>query len=92
MPTYQVECITRDTAADSDWRIDAVGFNGEVYLLDAVITWLGQSTSNLLYVVDNQGNSVWVIPKQHPQSGRWYLTTEPDGMPLNNLANLKECP
>jgi hypothetical protein len=44
-----------------------------------------------LWVVDNQGNSVWVLVKQHPQSGRWFLTTESDGRPLNNLANLREC-
>jgi hypothetical protein len=90
MATYQVTCITRDQD-DIDWRIDAVGFNGEVYPIDAVIEWLRASDENQLWVVDDAGNSVWVLLKQHPQSARWFLTTEPDGRPLNNLASLKEC-
>jgi hypothetical protein len=89
---YRVTCITRDTATDADWRIDAVGFADDVYPIDAVIEWLKASSENRLWVVDNAGNSVWVRERQHPKSGRWYLTTEPDGRPLNNLANLPECP
>jgi hypothetical protein len=90
MPSYQVICITRDTS-DPDYRIDAVGFdNGEVYLIDAVIDWLNQSDENKLWVEAN-GTGVWVGVRQHPTSGRLYLTTEPDGYPLNNLASLREC-
>lgn len=91
MPSYQVTCITRDQA-DPDWRIDAVGFAGNVYLIDDVIRWLNESADNRLWVVDDSGNSVWVGVRQHPRSGRWYLTTEPDGRALNNLSNLSECP
>ena len=92
MATYRVTCIRRDTTADADWRIDAVGFADDVYDIDSVIQWLHDSDENRLWVTDDQGNSVWVLDKQHPQSGRWYLTTEPDGRPLNNLKSLPECP
>lgn len=90
MPSYQVTCITRDRA-DPDWRIDAVGFNGEIYEIDAVIKWLQESDANKLWVVDDLGNSVWVLVRQRADTGRHYLTTQADGRPLNNLASLKEC-
>ena len=90
MPTYQVTCISRD-GPDVDYRIDAIGFNGEVYDLDATIQWLRDSDDNRLWVTAN-GQSVWVGIRQHPQSGRYFLATEPDGYALNNLAELPECP
>lgn len=90
MASYQVTCITRDRA-DPDWRIGAVGFNSKVYPIDAVIEWLQASDENKLWVVDDNGKSVWVVVRQRVDTGRYYLTTEPDGHPLNNLASLKEC-
>ena len=90
MPTYQVTCITPD-GADTDWRIDSIGFNGDVYEIDAVIQWLQASNENKLWVTAN-GKSVWVGIRQHPTSGRLYLSTEPDGYSLNNLANQTRCP
>lgn len=90
MPTYQVTCISRD-GPDPDYRIDQLGFAANVYLIDDVIAWLRASDDNKLFVVDDVGNSVWVGIRQHQTSGRYYLTTEPDGILLNNLASLQEC-
>jgi hypothetical protein len=91
MPSYQVTCISRD-GPDPDYRIDELGFANNVYPIDDVIAWLQQSTENQLWVVDNAGNSVWVEIRQHPTSFRLYLATVPDGILLNNLASLPECP
>jgi len=90
MPQYQVTCISRD-GPDPDYRIDQIGFAGQVYPIDDVIAWLHESALNQLFVMDDAGNSVWVTTRQHPTSGRWYLVTHPDGILLNNLASLQEC-
>jgi hypothetical protein len=91
MPTYQVTCISRD-GPDPDFRIDAIGFAGNVYPIDNVIAWLQQSNDNQLLVTDNAGNTVYVAVRQHPVSGRLFLETYPDGIRLDNLAALPECP
>lgn len=90
MPNYQVTCISRD-GPDPDYRIDAVGIGGTTYSIDNAIAWLHKSDENHLFVTDDAGNNVWVTTRQHATSGRWYLVTHPDGILLNNLANLPEC-
>lgn len=89
MSDFQITCITRDRG-DPDWRIDAVGFVGHVYPIDQVIGWI-QSNTHRFYVTANNGQSVWVGVRRHPTSKRLYLSTEPDGYPLNNLTSLPEC-
>lgn len=89
MGVHQITCITRDRG-DPDYRIDAVGFVGMTYSIDQVIGWI-QSGEHRFYVSADNGQSVWVGVRQHPQSGRLYLATEPDGYPLNNLKSLPEC-
>lgn len=89
MATYQVTCITRD-GSDPDWRIDRLGFAGNVYDIDTVINWLLASDANQLQVRAG-GWDVFVGVRQHPRSGRLFLATEPDGTTLNNLASLPEC-
>jgi hypothetical protein len=89
MGQYQVTCITRDRG-DPDYRIDEVGIaSGDIYPIDTVIRWI-QSNEHQFWVVAN-GQSVWIGVRQHPTSGRYYLATEPDGYPLNNLGSLREC-
>lgn len=88
MADYQITCIRRDSS-DQDRRIDAVGFGGQVYSIDQVIAWI-QSGQHRFWTVA-QGQSVWVVVRQHPTSGRLYLATENDGFPPNNLLSLPEC-
>lgn len=89
MGVYQITCITRDRV-DPDWRIDAVGFAGNVYSIDQVINWI-MSGEHQFWTVW-QTESVWVEVRRHPTSHRYFLATEPDGLPLNNLSSLPECP
>lgn len=88
MADYQITCIRRD-GSDADRRIDAVGFGGNLYLIDQVIQWI-QSNTHRFWTVAN-GQSVWVVVRQHPTSGRLYLATANDGYPPNNLLSLPEC-
>ena len=91
MPIYEVTCISRD-GPDPDYRIDEIGFANDVFPIDNVIAWLQQSSDNKLYVMGTAAKTVWVVVRQHPLSGRYFLETDPDGIPLNNLAHLPECP
>lgn len=91
MPDQFVTCISRD-GPDPDYRIDALGIGGTVYPIDQVIGWLLQSNENRLWVSDDFGNTVRVTVRQHPTSGRLFLETYPDGVRLDNLSALPECP
>jgi hypothetical protein len=89
MSDFEITCITRD-GPDSDRRIDAVGFAGSVYPIDQVIGYIQRGEHRSW--VRSRPESVWVGVRQHPTSRRYFLATEPDGQPLNNLASLSECP
>ncbi len=89
MANYQVTCIRRD-GSDADRRIDRLGGPGWNDSIDNVIRFI-QNNQHRFWTTDINGNSVWVIVDQHPTSGRDYLTTEADGLPMNNLLNLDEC-
>ena len=90
MSRYQVTSIRRDCAHPGQ-LIEAVGFAGRVYEVDDAIRWLKASSDNQLWVVDDDGESVWVSARQHARTGRYFLTTERDGQPLNELESLPEC-
>lgn len=94
MASYQVTCIRPD-GADADRRIDRLGGIGP----DGAGQW-NDSIDNVIAAIGN-GHSFWVevarqrvsvVRKVHPTSGRWYLTTQPDGFPPNNLLSLPRCP
>jgi hypothetical protein len=89
MSRYQVTCIRRDRA--NPCLIEAVGFAGQIYEVDEAMRWLDASADNQLWVVDDCGESVWVSARQHQRTGRYFLTTERNGQPLNDLENLPEC-
>lgn len=80
---------TRKDGADADRRIDAVQIFLTIYPIDTVIQWINTRLHSC-YVVA-QGRRVEVITRQHPASRRWYLTTEADGFPPNNLLSLPDC-
>ena len=90
MSRYQVTSIRRDRT-NPDCLIEAVEFGGTVYPIEDAMRWLDTSPDNQLWVVDDDGQSVWVSSRQHSRTGRHYLTTERDGNPLNMLATLPEC-
>ena len=94
MSDVRVTCIKRD-GADADRRIDRLGgpqpdgdgnWNQSI---DDVINYIRNGTHRFWTSVS--GKSVWLQVKQHPTSGRYYLTTQGDGFPPNNLLSLPEC-
>ena len=88
MSDYQVTCIRRD-GADTDRRIDRLGGPSWNDTIDNVIAFI-QSGAHRFWTSVN-GVSVWVVVRQHPTSRRYYLATESDGYPPNNLLSLPEC-
>ncbi len=85
MSDYQITAIRPD-GHDVDRRIDAVQVESKLYDIDRVIGWI-QSEEHRFWV-RAEGRSVWVIVGRHAHSGRYYLTTEGDGFPPNNLLSL----
>lgn len=88
MADYQVTCIRRD-GADIDRRIDRLGGPGWNDTIDNVIAFI-QCGAHRFWTSVN-GVSVWVVVRQHHTSRRYYLATENDGYPPNNLLSLPEC-
>ena len=88
MATYQVTCIRRD-GRDTDRRIDRLGGPWGSGSIDEVISWIKAGHQ---FWTSVNGQSVWIVVRQHPTSRRDYLATEPDGYPPNNLLSLPECP
>ena len=96
MGDYRIDCIKRDTAADSDRRIDR--FGGPMPDQDGV-RW-NDTIDNVIRMIDSgahrfwtsvNGKSVWCKTETHPTSKRKYVTTEGDAYPPNNLLKLPEC-
>jgi hypothetical protein len=88
MTDYRVTCITPD-GTDQDRRIDRLGgpeFNDSI---DNVIRFIKSGAHR--FWTEANGQSVLVVVKQHPTSGRNYLTTEGDSFPPNNLLKLPHC-
>lgn len=90
MSKYRVTGIRRDHA-EPHCLIEAVEFAGRIHSVGETMTWLDASPDNQLWVLDDSGDAVWVSVRQHSRSGRYFLTTERDGKPLNVLASLSEC-
>ena len=92
MTDYRVNCIKPD-GADVDRRIDRLGgtYAGGTWndTIDNVIAAMGNGHT---FWVSVAGYRVEVVRKIHPTSGRWYVTTQPDGFPPNNLLSLPRCP
>ncbi len=90
MVDCQVTCAILD-GPDADRRIDKLGgnFTPTPVALDTMIGWIDKGHT---FWTEVGGYRADIIVKQHPQSGRRYLTTEGDGYPPNNLLKLPRCP
>lgn len=80
---------TRKDGTDADRRIDALMINGKVYPIDTVIDWINSGAHR--FFVSVWSRAVLVVTRVHSTSRRWYLTTEADGYPPNNLLSLPDC-
>ena len=84
MANLQITCIQ-----ESEGRITHVEVqdNG-IQSISKVIAWIDRG--HTFYTLeDNKKASVY--KKQHPESKRWFLTTNPDDMNENNLDFLPTC-
>ncbi|MBL4641193.1 MAG: DUF3892 domain-containing protein [Verrucomicrobiales bacterium] len=86
MANYDITA-TRKDGPDPDYRIDAFKVNGHWYTIDQMLVFIDNGHR---FFVSVWNRPVQVIAKQHPRSGRRYLTTEADGFPPNNLLNLSD--
>lgn len=89
MAAYQITNATPDSW-DPDYRIDRLGGPQlGFHPIDQVLAW--HVAGHRFYVM--VGTTVVYLRRlQHPRSGRWYFSTEPDGRYDNNLRNLPPCP
>ncbi|WP_413715135.1 DUF3892 domain-containing protein [Sphingobium sp. B8D3A] len=94
MSVVRIDCIIPD-GADADRRIDRLGGprpDGPERWedpIDNIINYIRNGTHSFYTMVGNR--AVDVVVRVHPTSGRFYLTTEGDGFPPNNLLNLGRC-
>lgn len=85
IPDCQITCVVHD----KNLVIQQVGIAGNLYNVQDVVNWINNGT-NTFYTLEN-GVRANVIAKKHPTSGRWFLTTDPDGYNENNLDFLPKC-
>jgi len=95
MAYVRVDCVRLD-GPDSDYRIDRLGGpqpNGEGRWnmpIDDVINMIKKGQHTFYTLVGERHAEINVY--QHPVSRRFYLQTDRDGYPPNNLLNLGRCP
>ena len=84
MADLQITCIQ-----ESEGRITHVKVqdNG-IQSISKVIAWIDRG--HTFYTLEDNKRAV-VHKKQHPESKRWFLTTNPDDMNENNLDFLPIC-
>ena len=87
MADYRITHSRKD-GADRDRRLDGFRIGNEYFDIDQIIAWIRNRTHR--FWVSVLGKSVWVEARQHTH-GTWYLTTEGDGFPPNNLLSLPDC-
>lgn len=90
----RVSCHVPDNA-DADRRIQGIGGvnpNGSNWYLPIDNAIQAIRDRKWDFYVEVGGRRVAVIVEQHAQSKRFYLTTEGDGFPPNNLLRLPRCP
>lgn len=87
MGQYLITCVTKD---NSD-NILEVGLNTGVHLDVQTVVYRLNNNVDDYYTTDQYNRQVRVYARQHYSTGRWFITTNPDGVPPNNLDNLRRC-
>ena len=84
MADLQINC-----KQESEVGITHVGVhNNGIQSISKVIAWIDRG--NTFYTLENNKRAI-VHKKQHSESKRWFLTTNPDDMNENNLGFLPSC-
>lgn len=85
MGDYRIHCIKHD----SNKVITHVGVEDKVYTVREVWEWITNKIHT--YYTEEGGVRAKVHPREHPETGHKYLTTDPDGHDENNLDFLRYC-
>ena len=85
METYRIHCIVHD----DNKVITNVGIGDKLFSVQTVVDWIRTKTYG--FYTDEDGVRAEVYAKQHPTSGRWFLTTKPDSSNENNLDFIRYC-
>lgn len=88
MTTFQITCIVDD----SNKVITHVGLGStqSKITVQTAVDDLRSPTGDRYYTMKD-GKRADVYAKQHPSTGRWFLTTNPDDTRENNLDFLPKC-
>jgi len=80
----QITCKQESEVGITHVRVQDNGIQS----ISKVIAWIDRG--HTFYTLEDNKRAV-VHKKQHPESKRWFLTTNPDDMNENNLGFLPAC-
>ena len=84
MADWQISCKQK-----KDGRITHVGGSfKDIQPISTIMKWM--DGGHTFFTKENSIRAQ-VYKKQHPESKRWFLTTDPDSIEENNLDFLDEC-
>jgi hypothetical protein len=83
----EITCIVHDSR-EVIIRV-GIGSSRTQYSVQEVVDWI-RTEKYQLYTY-KAGMKARVYARQHPTSGRWFLTTDPDSTLENNLDFLSHC-
>lgn len=81
----EIKCVVQD----NNGVITQVGVGNSRYTVQNIVDDI--RNNRFQYYTSKAGKNVDVYAKQHPTSGRWFLTTDPDDTKENNLDFLPKC-
>ena len=84
MADLQITCIQESEVGITHVEVQDNGIQS----ISKVIAWIDRG--HTFYALENYQRAI-VHKKQHPESKRWFLTTNPDDMNENNLDFLPTC-
>ena len=84
MPELLINFIKKENCV-----IVAVGIGNITYPVQIVVDWLNESPENSCYTL--KGGKKVKVEARFSETGKWYLTTDPDDTRLNNLDFLPQC-
>ena len=85
MKEFEITCIVHD---DKDVIVN-VGVGEKVFSVQEVVGWIQEGRYG--FYTNKDGKRVEVYVKEHPESRRLFLTTDPDDTKINNLDFLPYC-
>lgn len=83
MGEYRISCVIKEHGI-----ITSVGINGRTHPIMDVVNWIVNREHTFFTF---EGGHIATVYAKHNYWGRWFLTTQPDGVLEDNLGFLPEC-